>query len=223
MTILALLISTPVYAVNYGEPGHNPGNSDNPGIGGPPENNGNNSTSNTIRNSISNYNRVTSQNTNVGINTNTNKAYGGSANSKSTSKSYATGGNSYATGGNATSSAYSGGNTQSVVIDNPGNIKYDGSYTVKTVGIAPDVTTNNTAHCRIAVGGGGGWIGGALSFFGSVLDEGCDVWRDHENLSNAGYKNAADMRLCDKPEVAKLLAHCVNNKSEVQTTSTFVH
>lgn len=206
ITMLALLISSSAYAVNYNEPGHNPGNPNNPGIGGPPVgngdngNNGNNGTNNTITNSIYNSNRINTKSTNV------NKAYGGNANSKSNSKSIATGGNSYATGGNAT--AYSGGNTQSVSVVENGDTHYSGSYDVRTVGNAPDVISYSTAPCRVAIGASGGWLGGAFGFTGSVLDDGCDIWRDVVNLTAHNYKEAADMRLCDKPELKKVLAHC---------------
>lgn len=79
---------------------------------------------------------------------------------------------------------------------------------VRSVGIAPDVSTNNTAPCRVAVGGGLALMGGAGSVFGSVLDEGCDVWRDVENLRKAGFDEAANSRMCDKPEIARHLAGC---------------
>jgi hypothetical protein len=197
--IITLMFSTSAYAVNYGEPGHNPGNPNNPGIGGPPENNGNSGESSTINNSISSNIRVNSKNTNV------NKSY---SKSNSKSRSIATGGNSYATGGNATSSAYSGGNTQSVSVVENGNTNYSGSYDVRTVGNAPDVVSYSTAPCRVAIGASGGWLGGAFGFTGSVLDDGCDIWRDVVNLTAHNYKEAADMRLCDKPELNKVLAHC---------------
>ncbi len=170
-------------------------------------NNGNSGSDIDIGNSLSNYSRVDVQSTSIGINSNTNKAYGGNArsnsNSVSKSKSVATGGNSYATGGNATSSAYSGGNTQSVSIVENGNTHYSGSYDVRTVGNAPDVVSYSTAPCRVAIGASGGWLGGAFGFTGSVLDEGCDIWRDVVNLTAHNYKEAADMRLCDKPELKK--------------------
>jgi hypothetical protein len=175
-------------------------------------NNGNSGSDIDIGNSLSNYSRVDVQSTSIGINSNTNKAYGGNArsnsNSVSKSKSVATGGNSYATGGNATSSAYSGGNTQSVSIVENGNTHYSGSYDVRTVGNAPDVVSYSTAPCRVAIGASGGWLGGAFGFTGSVLDEGCDIWRDVVNLTAHNYKEAADMRLCDKPELKKVLTHC---------------
>jgi hypothetical protein len=43
---------------------------------------------------------------------------------------------------------------------------------------------------------------------GSVIDQGCDVWRDSQNLIALGYTEAAQMRLCDKPEIASLLPFC---------------
>jgi hypothetical protein len=223
-----IILTTPVFAVNYGEPGHNPGSEGNPGIGGPPvsnENNGNNGTNNTTNNSISSNNRVTSKNTNIGINKNTNTAYGGNSNSKSisksNSKSIATGGNSYATGGNAKSSAYSGGNTQSVSVIENGDTHYSGSYDVRTVGNAPDIVSYSTAPCRVAIGASGGWLGGAFGFTGSVLDEGCDVWRDVVNLTAHNYKEAADMRLCDKKELSKVLAHCTTKENTEENVTSF--
>jgi hypothetical protein len=207
-----IILTTPVFAVNYGEPGHNPGSEGNPGIGGPPVNNenngnnGNNSTNNTTNNSIRSNNRITSKNTNIGINKNTN---------------IATGGNSYATGGNAKSSAYSGGNTQSVSVIENGDTHYSGSYDVRTVGNAPDIVSYSTAPCRVAVGASGGWLGGAFGFTGSVLDEGCDVWRDVVNLTAHNYKEAADMRLCDKKELSKVLAHCTTKENTEENVTSF--
>jgi hypothetical protein len=176
-------------------------------------------------NSNKNLNENINKNANIGINSNSNKAYGGNArsnsNSISKSKSIATGGNSYATGGNATSSAYSGGNTQSVSIVENGNTHYSGSYDVRTVGNAPDVISYSTAPCRVAIGASGGWLGGAFGFTGSVLDEGCDVWRDVVNLTAHNYKEAADMRLCDKKELSKVLAHCTIKENTEENVSAF--
>lgn len=114
---------------------------------------------------------------------------------------------------NSSSSATGGtGGNASVVVNNSGGAGDAGRNSrrseLRTVGIAPDIGGNNTAPCRVSVGAGGGWLGGALSIQGSVLDEGCDIWRDHENLTRAGFTGAAGARLCDKPEIAKYLSHC---------------
>jgi hypothetical protein len=62
-----------------------------------------------------------------------------------------------------------------------------------------------TAPCRVAIGAGGGWIGNALSIFGSVLDEGCDTREDSRHLNNIGKIEASVRRLCAKKEMAAAL------------------
>jgi hypothetical protein len=79
----------------------------------------------------------------------------------------------------------------------------------------------STAPCRVAVGASGGWLGGAFGFTGSVLDEGCDVWRDVVNLTAHNYKEAADMCLCDKKELSKVLAHCATKENTEENVSSF--
>jgi hypothetical protein len=203
-----------------------------------------NNTEYNVKQNVDNYNMNFDSNMNYNRNSNTNRNYNSNKNSNynanmnynrnsnknnnsNRSTSVATGGKAISDSNsisNSNSNAYSGGNSQNVVVDSGGDVRYSGSYRVESVGIAPDVTTNNTAPCRIAVGASGSWIGGALGLFGSVIDEGCDVWRDHENLVNGGYKEAANYRLCDKKEVAKLLPHCQGNaKTEEKTSTSPIH
>jgi hypothetical protein len=73
------------------------------------------------------------------------------------------------------------------------------------VGIAPDIIASPTAPCRVAIGIGGGAIGGALSIVGSTLDEGCDAREDARLLHNLNQHDAALKRLCQKPEMARAL------------------
>lgn len=146
-----------------------------------------------------NNNKISTTNRNINNNNNVAKGgtgYGGSA----TAGAYSVSG-----GGAAISSNGPQTTTVSVVENNPGNIRYGGSYTVKSVGVAPDLSSYSTAPCRVAIGASGGWIGGAIGFSGSVLDEGCDIWRDHVNLRSAGHIEEANVRLCDKPELKKVM------------------
>lgn len=161
---------------------------------------------NEIRNTNTNVNTNNNANTNLNANVSTNRNTNTVSNT-SRSVSKATGGIGYggnssatssASGGNGFATASNGPQTTSVAVDNRN------PSSLRTVGIAPDVSAYSTAPCRIAVGASGGWMGGALGFSGSVLDEGCDVWRDHLNLRLAGYVEQADLRLCDKPELKKL-------------------
>lgn len=61
---------------------------------------------------------------------------------------------------------------------------------------APDVLTSPTAPCRIGVGGSAGWLGGAIGFGTSTLDEGCDLRETSRHLSNIGQKEAAVQVMC---------------------------
>lgn len=70
---------------------------------------------------------------------------------------------------------------------------------------APDVINTPTAPCRIAVGASVGWLGGALGFGSSVLDEGCQRRENARLLNNLGEKKAALLVLCNDPEVAVAL------------------
>lgn len=91
-------------------------------------------------------------------------------------------------------------------------IEYSGSYTAK--GYSPDaVPPFTTADCYVGAAGSTWWFGLSIPF----KDEGCDVWRDHRNLLARGdaiHTQAADMRLCDKKEIAKLLPYCKQQEQE---------
>lgn len=145
------------------------------------------------------------------------------AGSNSASSSIATGGSGGAGGAGGaggSSSVSSTVNVSNSTSSAPRNSR------IETVGIAPDITSYSTAPCRVAIGASGGWLGGAFGFTGSVLDEGCDIWRDHVNLTSSGYKSAADMRLCDKPELKKLLPFCAtisDTKEANSYTAGFRH
>jgi type II secretory pathway pseudopilin PulG len=112
--------------------------------------------------------------------------------------------------------SYSGGNSQankqtnsqSVTVTDSGQLRYSGEYEMKTTGVAPDILTQPTAPCRIAIGAGGGWIGGALSIGGSVEDEGCTRRENARVLAGLGKSDAAVRLLCNDPEVSKVLAEC---------------
>lgn len=83
-----------------------------------------------------------------------------------------------------------------------------GSATINNDADAPSISLStpiSTAPCRVAIGGGGSGTGFGLVINGSVLDEGCDVWRDAQNLAAIGAMDAAIRRACDKPEVARAL------------------
>jgi hypothetical protein len=69
-----------------------------------------------------------------------------------------------------------------------------------------------TAPCRIALGAGGGWVGGALSIFGSTLDEGCDLRENARLLHNLGRQSAAVVLLCNDAKVAKVLPECATEE-----------
>jgi|PlaIllAssembly_1097288.scaffolds.fasta_scaffold05989_7 hypothetical protein len=182
-----------------------------------------NTGSSPITNTVTNTNNPSNTNkvSNTNRNTNNSKAiatggigYGGNATSRA---------NSISSGGNAVASNGPQTTTVSVVENNPGNIRYGGSYTVKSVGVAPDISTYSTAPCRVAIGASGGWIGGAIGFSGSVLDEGCDIWRDHVNLRAAGHIEEANIRLCDKPELKKVMGAKCATVEEVQGSSVSFH
>lgn len=153
-----------------------------------------------------------------------------SVKSTNTNVSAAQGGNAVSVGIGGKSSSYSGGNTQtmgnsqtvgntsqsvstgdanqSVTVTDSGKVHHSGEYTVKNT---PDVAVNpgfNTAPCRVAVGAGVSGPGFSVGGAGSVVDVGCDVWRDHDNLKRAGFNGAANIRLCFKPELADLLPFC---------------
>jgi hypothetical protein len=172
------------------------------------------SSPNTNTNKVSNTNRNTN---NSSANATGGIGYGGNSTA---------GANSISGGGSAVSSIGPQTTNVSVTENNPGNIRYGGSYTVKSVGVAPDISTYSTAPCRVAIGASGGWIGGSVGFAGSVLDDGCDVWRDHVNLRASGHLDGANIRLCDKPELAKVLDFCKKegrDTSVAASTSGFVH
>lgn len=92
---------------------------------------------------------------------------------------------------------------------------------LRTVGIAPSILANPTAPCRIQGGAGGGWLGGALSFSGSLLDEGCDARADTMLLISINQPGAAIARACQKAELAKALGPlCPAPVAETKKTST---
>jgi hypothetical protein len=101
--------------------------------------------------------------------------------------------------------AFSGGNTQAVTVTDSGRMRYSGSYSVKSTGIAPDIIANPTAPCRIATSVSGAGVGFGFGFGGSVLDDGCDTRADATMLLAAGEPDAAIARLCQKAEMAKAL------------------
>lgn len=114
----------------------------------------------------------------------------------------ATGGTSSASasaGSASTSSANNAGNTQSVTFTAPERSE------VRTTGIAPDVISQPTAPCRIAVSASAGWLGGAFGFGGSVLDESCRRIEVSRQLYNMGRINAAVKVMCNEPEAAAAL------------------
>jgi hypothetical protein len=93
------------------------------------------------------------------------------------------------------------------------NTAAGGSVSINTQGsraaYAPDVIGSATAPCRVAVGGSVGWLGGALGFGGSVLDEGCHRARVVLTLQGLGQAQAALLVMCNDKEAAKALGPAV--------------
>lgn len=90
---------------------------------------------------------------------------------------------------------------------------------LRTVGIAPSILANPTAPCRIQGGAGGGWLGGAFSFSGSLLDEGCDARADTMLLISINQPTAAIARACQKAELAKALGDLCQKPVDTKKTS----
>lgn len=251
--VVALLFSCGnAHAVNYGEPGHNPGNPGNPGVGGPPIDNGNGNGDNgsgggsTIVNvypgGAESNASIWSRIANAFTPTNNVEVAGGSSNANNSVVIDGAGGSATATGGQGgsggTATATTGtvtatggatgpvSQSQTVQVGGTGSgtqrIKYSGS--VRTTGVPPDLSSNNTAPCIVTTMIAGGLVGGSLGVGIPHTDIGCDVWRDNENLERRGYKEAADLRLCDKPELARVLAHCSKQEQpKTESTVGFVH
>lgn len=112
------------------------------------------------------------------------------------------GGNANATGGNATGGNATGGNSNVNVTLQGGS---NPSSSIKTVGVAPDILSTPTAACRISVGASAGWLGGALGFGTSVLDEGCHIREVSRHLSNLGLREAAVLAMCQDTYARKAM------------------
>lgn len=116
----------------------------------------------------------------------------------------------------STGDSFSGGNTsqQTVNVIESKEHHYSGSYTAKFAPAAPEVIANPTAPCRVAVGVGGSWVGGSIGIGSSVLDDGCDTREDARLLFNMGLHDFAVMRLCVKPEMAKVISGCSPKRTD---------
>lgn len=75
-------------------------------------------------------------------------------------------------------------------------VTYSSSSEASRAAYAPGVLNSPTAPCRIAIGGSAGWLGGAIGFGGSTLDEGCDLRETSRHLSNLGQKEASVQVMC---------------------------
>ena len=71
---------------------------------------------------------------------------------------------------------------------------------------APDVLATPTAPCRVSIGASAGWLGGALGFGGSVLDEGCHIRETARVLAGLGLAEAAIRAMCQDDVARKALA-----------------
>ena len=141
----------------------------------------------------------------------TNQANGGSAQSsaKSAANSTAT---ALQTNSQQSSSNVQTGDTSvsvgSTTQGNSQNVTFtDSVQRNNTPSVSPSVGFT-TAPCTIAVGGSVALPGFGMGMGGSVTDQGCDVWRDAQNLLEMGFTGAARMRLCAKKEIAELLPYC---------------
>lgn len=105
----------------------------------------------------------------------------------------AAGGSATASAGSATASA---GSAQSAVTIN--------SQAARAA-YAPDILATPTAPCRVAVGASAGWLGGALGFGTSVLDEGCHIRETARVLAGLGLVQAAIRALCQDAVASKAL------------------
>lgn len=124
---------------------------------------------------------------------NTNGAYNSLYNANSNSNGgTGVGGSSFVVGGSTTV----GGSALTAI--NQTNVPRQ----VAAIGLT---TPMSTAQCRHSIGSG--IAGATFSFLLNMtfLDEGCDVWRDVENLLKMDEREAALKRACDKPETARAL------------------
>lgn len=112
-------------------------------------------------------------------------ATGGNATGGSATGGNATGGNATG-GGGGTASATAGSATNSLTINSQAS----------RAAYAPDILATPTAPCRISVGASAGWLGGALGFGTSVLDEGCHIRETARVLAGLGLVWAAVRALC---------------------------
>lgn len=219
-TILAVAVavfmaSGSAFAVNYGVPG----TSGNNGVGGPPIGNGGNGGAGGAGGNANQgqlQGQLQAQGQMQGQSSyNSNKA-SSSSRSSASAIGVGTGIASSYSGGNVTNTGVgvdashqsSQSNNQSVVVTDSGQIRYSGSYDVKTTGVAPDILTQPTAPCRIAVGVSGGWLGGALGIGGSVEDTGCTRRENARVLAGLNRGEAAVKLMCNDPEVAAVLPEC---------------
>lgn len=129
----------------------------------------------------SSSNPIDIANTNRNSNTNTNfaGALSGSqskarSNANSNSKSLGVG---IGVGGDTRSNAVSSGgdasSTTTVNVNEAESMRYSGSYDVKTVGVAVAPDIQATSGCRKPLSLSGGWLGGAIGFGTTFLDETC--------------------------------------------------
>lgn len=131
------------------------------------------------------------------------KAEGGAGGAASATAGGGAGGNATAAGGSAaggTASASAGAATASA-----GSSSVTLNSQASRAAYAPDILATPTAPCRVALGASVGWLGGALGFGTSVLDEGCHIRETARVLAGLGLIVAAVRALCQDPVASKAL------------------
>lgn len=112
----------------------------------------------------------------VGGNSRSNaNATGGNASSSLSNKNVANGGTAKQgqLQGQAQGQSSEQANSQTVNFNEANGMHYSGSYDVKTVGVAIPSNVQPTAGCRKPLNAAAGWLGGAVSFGTTFLDETC--------------------------------------------------
>lgn len=101
------------------------------------------------------------------------------------------------------------------------DIKIQQERSVASAIAAGLVASNGT--CLGSKSGGAQGSAFGISIASTVADEGCDVRYDAANLRAAGHPEAADARLCQKPEIAEAFAAagkpCVDKRKPAMKTS----
>lgn len=131
------------------------------------------------------------------------KAEGGSGGAGGSGGTGGTGGNASAVGGTGGTAKAVAGSAQASTGSSTSAVTV--SSQASRAAYAPDILATPTAPCRVAVGASAGWLGGALGFGTSVLDEGCHIRETARVLAGLGLIVAAVRALCQDPVAAKAL------------------